>query len=565
MKHFSAITTGIAVIISLVLSGKVSALPNTRQDTTSAAFLCEKGLRLLDKKKYDDALDCFGRAFSAGMSKDSLCFFCAEAYFSKGAFDTALAFNFGIKAKNNSGLAMRQYMQRAGIYAALGWEKDAQAIKDSLWRFNEYRLKFLVPDISARAGFDYAGRYEREETSFPYLGPLETNIFAGPGFGGNLGLRWDVPLGKRFLLRLGTAGLVSSLYYRSNTSADSVNMSAGLMAGIEHKKSGFALEYGVNRVIDYLGNYSTQNSVALSLSRTGKKWLTYLSAGYEIELEAGLNTENQKCWLLGYFDQTFLSGKGFGFLVRGSGYFAKPITSMEYFRVMYVEDVSQKPVQHYYVDLPAQAPTSNPIPIGNVPYLLPATYQNNSLVKSAADLFGTPDVSLYPQNQVSLAPTVVYKRPLMLGVSASIGAGIAADYYTEKFRWVSFLIDKSVRDTFLNDWMYYYLARNAADGNYYWVKKLDNITSGEQFGDPVAISQHEKRRVDANLSAFVSLSRPVWKLGTLSLRLDAAKTYSTLRKETFLWWQVSDSDAPFSIPNWSYGISLTWNFNYIAQ
>jgi hypothetical protein len=342
-------------------------------------------------------------------------------------------------------------------------------------------------------------------------------------------------------------------------------MSLGLNAGLEHIPTGFSLDCGINRVIDYLGEYSTQNSVGLSYSKTTGRWMTYLTAGYEIELEAGMKTQNQQCWVMGYFDEAYQSGRGFSLLIRGSGYFADPLRSTEYFRVMYVEEVIQRPVQHYYVDVPAQAPTLNPIPISPVPYLLPATYQNNSLVKSADDLFGIGDVSLYPQDQLSLAPLLVYKHPLAFDVSASIGAGIAGDYYTERFRWASFLIDKSVKDTFLNDGKYYYLAHNAADGNYYWVKKLDNITSGEQYGDKVAISQHEKRRVDANLSLFVSLSRPAWKLGTFCLRGDVGKTYSTLRKETFLWWQVSDVDAPFSIPSWSYGISLTWNFNYIAQ
>jgi hypothetical protein len=160
---------------------------------------------------------------------------------------------------------------------------------------------------------------------------------------------------------------------------------------------------------------------------------------------------------------------------------------------------------------------------------------------------------------------LVYKLPLVFDLSASIGAGIAGDYYTERFTWASFLIDKSVKDTFLNDGKYNYLAHNAADGNYYWVRKLDNITSGEQYGDPVTILRQEKRRADANLSLFMSLSRSVWKLGTFCLRGDVSKNYSTLRKEKFLFWQISDVDAPFSIPNWSYGVSLTWNFNYIAQ
>lgn len=560
MKPLNAIPSCVVIFCALLLSGANRA--DAGKDTASVSFLCEKGLRLLDKNKYDEALDCFGRAFNAGMSKDSLCFFCAEVYCARGALDTALAFNFGIKAKNNPALVVRQLKQRAIIYSALGWKKDAEAMTDSLLHFRQYRLHLLVPDINARLGLDYTHRLEKQQASFPYLGPVADTVYKGPGYGGSLGLRWTVPAGRSFLVRAGAAGTETSKYYRSYNSADSVNMSAGLFAGFEHIRTGLALDFGITRVVDYLGDYSTQNSMGLSYSKTGRHWMTYLTAGYEIELEAGMKTENQKCWAVGYFDESYLSGRGLCLLIRGSGYFADPLRSTEYFRVMYVEDITRKPVQHYYVDIPAQAPTSNPIPIGTVPYLLPATYENNFLVKSAGELFGIGDISLYPQNQLSLAPLLVYKRPIAFGVSASIGAGIAGDYYTERFRWASFLIDKTVRDTFLNNGQYYYLAHNAADGNYYWVKKLDNITSGEQYGDPVAISQHEKRRVDANLSLFVSLSRPVWKLGTLSLRGDVGKTYSTLRKETFLWWKVSDVDAPFSIPNWSYGISFLWNFNY---
>ena len=563
MKRFAAISSCVVISCVLLLSGADRA--DAGKDTASISFLCEKGLRQLEKNRYDDALDCFGRAFSAGMSKDSLCFFCAEVYCTKGALDTALAFNFGIKAKNNPALVLRQLKQRAIIYSALGWKKDAEAVTDSILHFRQYRLHLLVPDINARFGLDYTHRLEKQQTSFPCLGPLADTVYKGPGYGGSLGLRWTVPAGRSFLVRAGVVGTETSKYYRSSNSADSVNMSLGLSAGLAHIRTGLALDFGITRVVDYLGDYSTQNSVGLSYSKTGRHWMTYITAGYEIELEAGMKTENQQCWAMGYFDESYLSGRGFSLLIRGSGYFADPLRSTEYFRVMYVEDVTQKPVQHYYVNISAQAPTSNPIPIGTVPYLLPATYQNNSLVKSAGELFGIGDISLYPQNQLSLAPLLVYKRPLAFGVSANIGAGIAADYYTERFRWASFLIDKSVRDTFLNDGKYYYLAHNAANGNYYWVKKLDNITSGEQYGDAVAISQHEKRRVDADLSVFVSLSGPVWKLGTFSLRGDVGKTYSTLRKETFLWWKVSDVDAPFSIPNWSYGISLSWNFNYSAQ
>jgi hypothetical protein len=563
MNRFTAIPACMAIFCALLLSGAGRA--DAGNDTASVSFLCEKGVLLLDKNKCDDALECFGRAFNAGMSKDSLCFFCAEAYLLKGALDTALAFNFGIKGKDNQALVLRQLKQRAIIYSALGWKKDADAVTDSLLHFRHYRLRLLVPTVSARLGLDYTNRREKQQVSFPYLGPLADTVYKGPGHSGSLGLRWTMPAGRSFRVRAGAMGTETSRYYRSSNSNDSVNLSLGLNADIEHVPTGFALDCGINRVIDYLGEYSTQNSVGLSYSKTTGHWMAYITAGYEIELEAGMKTQNQQCWVMGYLDESYLGGRGFSLLIRGSGYFADPLRSTEYFRVMYVDDVTQKPVGHYYVDLPAQAPTSNPIPISAVPYLLPATYQNNSLVKSAGELFGIDDAGLYPQNQLSLAPLLVYKLPLVFDLSASIGAGIAGDYYTERFTWASFLIDKSVKDTFLNDGKYNYLAHNAADGNYYWVKKLDNITSGEQYGDPVTILRQEKRRADANLSLFMSLSRSVWKLGTFCLRGDVSKNYSTLRKEKFLFWQISDVDAPFSIPNWSYGVSLTWNFNYIAQ
>jgi len=554
---------------ALLLTGANLVFAGT--DTSSVPFLCEKGVRQLAQYDYDGALDCFARAFNAGMSKDSLCYFCAEVYLYKGALDTALGFNFGIKANSNRALVLLQLKQRAIIYAALGWKKDAQAVADSLLNFRQSRLRLLIPDVNARVGLDYTRRLEKQQPSFPYLGPLADTVYEGPGYGGSLSLRWTIPADREFRIRAGATGTETSKYYRSTNSADSVNLSMGVFAGLEHVRSGLALDVGVNRVIDYLGDYSTQNSIGLSYSKTGGAWLTYLTAGYEIELEAGMRTENQKCWAIGYFDQSYLSGKGFSVLVRGSGYFADPLRTTENFRVMYIDDVTQRPVQHYHVDAQTQSPTRDTIYINPVPIQqmsLPGIYMNNSLVKSAAELFSIGENSLYPQNQVSFAPEVTFKQPLVFGVTAGIGASISADYYTDLFRWVTFNIDKTDFDTtyfYHNFGTPLYIAFNNADGRYYLVRQLDNIGSGEQYEGPITVSQHVKRRGDATLSAFVSLSRPVWKLGTFCLRADVAKTYSTLRRETFLWWKVSEVDAPFSIPDWSWGVSLTWNFNYSGQ
>lgn|GEM_PF-5326820 len=544
----------------------ITAAPaHAGRDTMSVAFCCTSGLQQLDKGKFDEALYYFSRAFSAGMSKDSLCFFCAEVYFVKGALDTALGFNFGIKASRNRRLAVQQLKQRVRIYSALGWKKDADAVADSLLYFRPYGPHLVVPDVNASAGLDYTNRREKRQPSFPYQGPLADTGYKGPGYSCGLRLGWAVPAGRSFLVKAGVSGEETSKYYRSSNSADSVNVSMGLFAGLEHIPSGLALDYGITRVVDYLGEYFTQNSIGLSLSKIGKEWLAYFSGGYERELEAGEAVHSQTCWLLGYFDQSAVSGRGFSVFVRGSGYFAGPLVSTETFKVMYVADVTQHPVQHYYVNTQTQTPTSDTIGIGPVPYLLPAIYENNTVRRSASALFSIPENSMFTQNQLSIAPLVMYKQPIPFGMSASIGAGVTADYYPDPYRWASFNIKGSERDTSPISDTANYLAYNAADGKYYWVKDLANISGNEQYDGPVAASQHEKRRVDVEVSLFVSLTRPAGELGTFTLRADIAKNYSTLRSEKFLFWQVSNIDAPFSIPNWSCGASLTWSLAWHRQ
>jgi hypothetical protein len=199
-----------------------------------------------------------------------------------------------------------------------------------------------------------------------------------------------------------------------------------------------------------------------------------------------------------------------------------------------------------------------------VPFYIPSIYENNSVIKSAASLFGISENFLFTQNQLSIAPLIDYKRPLGSGIFGNIGFQATVSYYPDMYRWVTF----NVRQTMLDSAPAphdangdYYLALNAADGNYYWVKDLENITSGQLYAGPVETGmQYEKRRVDAEFSGYFSLSRPLKKLGTFSLRFDCAKTYSTLRSERFLWWEVSDVNAPFAIPDWSFGASIIWNY-----
>jgi hypothetical protein len=548
--------------------------PLAASDSASVTALCKKGSLALGRGSLGDALKYFTAASSAGMSRDSFYYFLSSIYFSKGAFDTALAFNFGMKPTMPK-LAVRQLEQRSQIYAALGWKNEVDSVKDSLRRYAEYRREFLVPVILASAGVDYEKWMKREQEEFPYLGTLSDLPSVGPGGGGNLRLHWSLPVGRNLSIEADAGGSSASMYYRPATSVDSMNLSWGGSAGLSHTESGLSLTYSLYRVIDYDHAYSTQNSIGISRISKGAQWLTLVSGGYGIELLGGLTKKDQTCWLTALFDQPAAIGKGFGVLVNASAYVAPPVDSAfssppldsnGNFRVMYVANISNRPVQHYYVDLRGNAPTNAPIPIGAVPYLLPTTYAANSLVRSVQDLFGTSDVSRYPRTYLSLSPQVTFSQPLAFDISLIIGAGVTGDYYPEKYRWTDFNIDKNLVDTSYFIQTYgtpYFLAYNTADGRYYWVTELDNVGSGEQYAGP--IRQYEKLRLDAECNASLSLKRAVGKFGTFSLGASVSKNYSTLRMERFLWWQVSGVEAPFSMPAWSYGVSLNWSYIFSAN
>jgi hypothetical protein len=550
----------------IAMAALLCPLHAAKADSMSTAAWCKKGLHALDRGAIDTALGYFGEASAAGLSRDSLYYFLSKAYILKGAYDTALAFNFGMKP-SKAVLVVRQLKQRSTIYAALGWKEESDAILDSLLRYREYRQSFFVPEILGSAGFDYEKQEKKAQPAFPYLGPVEKTTYVGPGYGGNLRLHWAVPAGRNFFIEADAFGSAASMYYRPATSMDSMNLSWGGNAGLVHTKSGLSLDYSLYRVVDYEGEYSTQNSIGVSRTKKGRQWLTFLSCGYGVDLMAGLAIKDQTFWLTGYFDRAAVIGKGFSALVNLSGYFAPPVITGEDFRVMYVDDVTTKPVQHYYVDFQANAPTTNPISIGAVPFLLPKTYIDNSLALSAHDLFGISETGRYPRTYLSLSPQATFRQPLIFGFDLVAGAGVTGDYYPEKYRWTGFNIEYVAIDTakWNRDSPSYYIAYNKADGRYYWVKALDNIGSGEQYGGPIAVDRHEKLRLDAEGLLSLSLRRNFRRLGTFSIGANVSRNFSTLRAERFLWWQVSQVDAPFSMPAWSYGLTLNWNFVFSTK
>jgi hypothetical protein len=513
----------------------------------SAAALCEKGLSAMKRGSLDEALGYLTAASSAGLSKDSLYYFLSSIYYAKGAYDTALAFNFGMKPPSQN-LAIRQIEQRYVIYKALLWDKDAEALNDSLMKIPAYRLRFLIPHISVRAGADYADRRETGEPDFPYGDATQIQQYAGPGYTGNVMVQWEVPLPRRFFLKTGVSGLVDSKYFRTAMSNDSVNRSVSLFASIEHTPTGLSLDYDIRRAIDFLGDYTTLNSMSLSRSRTGAKWLSLISLGYEDELGPHYERQDQRFWIVGYADQAPVKHRGWGFSMMASYYDALPLGYYETVNVMYVNNVHASPVVHY---ADASEKDTIPTPSNVSPYYLNSE-SNAALINS----------SIFPQRQILITPSVTYCLPMPPACTTSISFGTPVTWYPDRYVWMDISNAENVAVYSANR----IIVHNMEDGRYYWYENPITPTpaSFTEVFSQTPLSWEEKRRVDASLDASLSVKRAVGAFGTVALEADVSKTYSTMRKEKIFGYPLSNTDAPFAIPDWSWSAGITWNYNFTA-
>ncbi len=551
--HSQAVPACALSFIALLLCAAVPA--HAKHDTSSVAFCCTKGLQQLDNAKFDDALYYFSRAFSAGMSKDSLCFFCAEVYFLKGALDTALGFNFGIKAARNRRLAVQQLKQRALIYAALGWKKDVEKIMDSLSNMPRSPQRPYIPDAGVRIGADYTERRELDQLSFPYDGPLEPQYFDGPGYDGYGYVRWQVPIGRQFLLKPSLEGLVTSKYYQTLTSRDSVNRSFGGGISLEHGPSGFSFDYGLRRLIDYAREYTTQNTFSLSRSKTRAGWTTVVSGGYDVETGAGSAKVNQRFWIIGHADQPTAGQRGWTFQFMASYFDAAPIRQLydtsnmvfpDSVNVMYVNDVHSSHVIHYQ-----NAASSDTVPRSFLGYVL-----------NSSDNMAMLDYRSYTQRQISVEPSAKYTVRLPLALSASLSCGTSLTYFSEPYSWLS---------TADPGGAYAYAGRpiivlSEKDQNYYWYMQPIQPTPAtftEVFGNtPV---NKKTYRTDLTIDLLLTVAHPLGSLGTLAFGLEASKNYSTLRKLKLFSWEISGQDAPFAVPDRSWSAGITWTYDFRSK
>ncbi len=547
--------TSVRLILCFAALAFVPPRAHAGNDSLSAVFYLRQGLKQLDKHNFDEALNSFTRAADAGMSKDSVCYFYAEAYAAKGAFDTALVFNFGVKAAGNPGLALLALKQRAAIYLVLKWKKDADQILDSLSNLPRYSRRPYLPDAGFRIGADYTERRELDQVSFPFDGPLEAQYYNGPGYDGYGYARWEIPIGRRFLIKPGLEGLVTSKYYQTMTSRDSVNRALGGFVSFEHAPSGLSLDYGLRRLIDYAGEYTTQNSVSISRSKTKAGWTTVVLGGYDLETGAGFAKVNQRFWAVGHADQTTVRQKGWTFQLMASYFDAAPIRQLydtsvmlypDSVNVMYVNDVHSSHVIHYQ-----NASSTDTVPRSFLGYVL-----------NSADNVAVLDYRTYSQRQISVEPSAQYTARLPLAFRASLSCGTSLTYFTEPYSWLT-TADPGGAYAFAGRPI---IVFNEKDQNYYWYLQpiqQNPATFTEVFGSTPVDKQ--AYRTDLTVELLLNIAHPIGILGTLALRVEASKNYSTLRKLKLFSWEIFSQDAPFAIPDRSWSAGITWTYDFRAN
>ncbi|MBN1578121.1 MAG: hypothetical protein JW913_16285 [Chitinispirillaceae bacterium] len=119
--------TGIGIVLLFSRSdGAVAARPaiDCRRWTDS---MIVAGIRMLKSGMPDSARQYFTAAYRCGMSRDSMYYFAAELYLSKGATDSAMTFNMALERRGN--FDRRLYLeQRTRIFRALGMKRFADSV-----------------------------------------------------------------------------------------------------------------------------------------------------------------------------------------------------------------------------------------------------------------------------------------------------------------------------------------------------------------------------------------------------------------------------------------------------
>ena len=501
----------------------------------------KRGIFFLENSNPDSAIVNFVKAYSAGLSRDSLFYFWSEALLQKNALDSSLAANFMAKESHEGLFKIQILKQRQSIYNRLGWQKEASALLDTIYSLPEYHRLMMIPELEVSLYSGYGKKSLVADTSQPWgtgsgssLQQPESDISGGMDFKSI----WQTKRkGRTF--STGISGSISRITEEISLNvkpADSTEITGSLFGTITGKSITLTCNLSVNRRFDdslFIGA-SVESGIFGS-----SKWMPMLLSGASVFTSTGFNFSNARSWMFFLAQQQYsrLFKINFHAFLNLLFTHSTEFSHTKMISVLYADDARlQYPV--FYTD---QTFTTM---IDTSQFRLISGQITKDIQASSTDSIIISKLSL-PNSNLSFAPKISFS--LASKVPIQLGLGWKLNYFFEPYEW----------DIISNDAQYFIYSR--LDGLYYRITPdLMDITTTKGTNGGIAISpgvepgQFKQThmsmiRIDNTVSADLSIQLFEKKFGTGTIRSTVSKVWSTL-----------SGKAPIDIQSWNFSALVEW-------
>ncbi len=502
-----------------------------------------KGLQYIDQQQYDSAVHYLIKAYSEGLSRDSLLYFWANVHINKLTLDSALAANYMISVPSPRKLALDILVQRSTIYKHLGWREEAAKVIDTLQTHPSYRIARMVPDVNAGAVLSFSRGKKVSDTVSPWntntsFGTTE-NSYGGSGY---LDAQWK----KQFAARMINWGLHGALSRSTSdsvsnfTDKDSIGMSAGIYLSVAGK---FLLSnYSIS--IDKGTDDSVTMRASIDGGMTGISKMSLYWAGVSAALTSRGKLQDFGAWVYlarqhNIHRMVQLQGS---VLFDGSWSDESRFSiTLGTLKTLYAHNGAlQYPVFYADVSRTTVLDTSFlQVVTGNLRSRIIASSHDTVISVAINQPFSS--ISFMPKAGITLK----FRLPFQISCAWKFS------HFTSPFEWDQ--VNPKAR----------YLMYSEADKCFYtipWDPLNDLvITYADNGGLALApqatkLEHHSERRIDNSL--MLDISQVIFDSKVTSLRLNAqvSRTWSTL-----------SGKSPFAIPSWNVYIGCKWDINLIRN
>jgi hypothetical protein len=488
----------------------------------SAGLLYIKTLKQANRSEFDSALLTIRDAYAFGLSDDSLFYAWAEIYSAKGALDTAIALSLAVKTKPEHPLYYFVLKQRYLLFKLTNQSKRAESVFDTLNKLSEYRMRYLIPEISlfVRGGIQQNSIKEAEilpsylDYAYPENEPARTAASGG------LNLIWKYPIRKTMGFEL-TAG--ANLYQNnpahpfqwkdaldSSYSEEHVQLRYHILSGM------ISCSYEFSSLREYSGSLYINHKADLSAVTFIKDFFVVGNVGYSYDLSRQVHNWNGI--LFGNRNWSKRRSNSLSLSINGIHMKNDSIIDYDWYRKMYVDGLK------FYTD---------------------STYAVQTFRGGGASrtLFDTIFISMVlPRSYLTAKLSISQSFTFKYGFNFNISIDGLNSWFIDSYKWANSPVvnENNVDAIYVFD---------RYDSTWCWSSDLiplryDTITH------PYSL-EHRKKRIDQTLTANISFKKSFKDVVTIGVNCTGSRTFSNLRSYSLV-----------DIPEWSYSVMAFTTFRF---